>query len=127
MRFPEDLLYSEEHEWVKFEGDTAIVGITDYAQDQLGDIVYFELPQPGTKIEYMKVCGSVESVKSVSDIYSPVDGEVIEVNQEVIDSPELVNKDPYANWLFKVKLSGDVEAQKARLMTADKYREHVGA
>ncbi len=127
MRFPEDLLYSKEHEWVKFEGDTAVVGITDYAQDSLGDIPYFELPAVGPYVEFMKVCGSVESVKSVSDLYSPVDGEVVEVNQEVLDKPELVNEDPYSNWLFKVKLSKPVSFYQENLMSAEDYKKMVGA
>ncbi len=125
MRFPEDLLYSREHEWVKFEGDIAIIGITDYAQDSLGDIVFFELPEPGTKVEAMNICGSVESVKSVSDIYCPVDGEVIEVNSEVLDKPELVNEDPYKNWLIKVKLSKPAESYRDILLSVEDYTKLV--
>src|SRR6266571_4008696 len=106
MNFPPDLKYTKEHEWVRFDGDVSVVGVSDYAQDQLGDIVYLDLPSAGTKVEQFGKLGEIESVKAVSDLYSPVSGEVIEVNQEAVDTPELVNNDPYGRgWLVKVRLS----------------------
>ncbi|MFL6090528.1 MAG: glycine cleavage system protein GcvH [Aeromicrobium sp.] len=103
---PEDLYYSEEHEWLRLEGDVAIVGITDYAQDQLGDIVYVDLPEVGATVELGDVVGELESTKSVSEIYSPVSGEVIARNAELDGSAELINTDPYGEgWLFKVRAS----------------------
>ena len=107
MNLPTDRLYTKEHEWVKLEGSTATVGITDYAQSSLGDIVYVELPKAGTAVTQFKQMGVVESVKAVSDIYSPVSGEVTEVNAEVENDPEKVNNDPYgAGWMVKIKVSG---------------------
>ena len=105
---PEDLYYSEEHEWLRVEDDVAIVGITDFAQDQLGDIVYVDLPEVGDSIEVGAVVGELESTKSVSDLYSPVSGEVIAKNVELDGSAELINTDPYGEgWLFKVRISAD--------------------
>jgi glycine cleavage system H protein len=107
VNLPTDRLYTKEHEWVKLEGSTATVGITDYAQSSLGDIVYVELPKAGTAVTQFKQMGVVESVKAVSDIYSPVSGEVTEVNAEVENDPEKVNNDPYgAGWMVKIKVSG---------------------
>jgi glycine cleavage system H protein len=103
---PADLLYSKEHEWVKVDGDTATVGITDYAQNSLGDIVYVELPRVGTNVAQFSSIGVVESVKAVSDLFTPVAGEVLEVNGELENDPALVNREPYAGgWMFKVKLT----------------------
>jgi glycine cleavage system H protein len=117
---PEDLFYSEEHEWLRLEDDVAIVGITDFAQDQLGDIVYVDLPEVGTTIEVGAVVGELESTKSVSDVYSPVSGEVISVNPELEGSEELINSDPYGEgWLFKVRV-GDGDATEG-LLTAEQY------
>ena len=117
---PEDLFYSEEHEWVRVEDDVAIVGITDFAQDQLGDIVYVDLPEVGATIEVGSVVGELESTKSVSDVYSPVSGEVIAVNPELEGSEELINSDPYGEgWLFKVRL-GDGEPTEG-LLSAEQY------
>ena len=117
---PEDLFYSEEHEWVRVEDDVAIVGITDFAQDQLGDIVYVDLPEVGSTIDVGSVVGELESTKSVSDVYSPVSGEVIAVNPELEGSEELINSDPYGEgWLFKVRL-GDGEPTEG-LMSAEQY------
>ena len=108
MSVPADLHYTPEHEWVSAEGTTVSVGITDYAAQQLGDVVYISLPTPGAAVTAGEPCGEVESVKSVSDLYSPVDGEVTEVNPEIDDDPGLVNSDPYgAGWLFKVSLAQD--------------------
>jgi glycine cleavage system H protein len=105
---PEDLYYSEEHEWLRVEGDVAIVGITDFAQDQLGDIVYVDLPNVGDTVEVGAVVGELESTKSVSDLYSPVSGEVIARNAELDGSAELINTDPYGEgWLFKVRPDSD--------------------
>lgn len=108
MKIPEELKYHAEHTWAKVEGDTVTVGITDYAQEQLGEIVYLELPGAGKTVEAGKAFAEIESVKSVSDVYSPVSGEIVEANQEVVDAPELINEDCYgAGWLIKVKLAGD--------------------
>ena len=104
--YPENYRYTKEHEWVLMEGDTGTVGITDHAQEELGDIVYVDLPKVGTKVEQGKSLGSVESVKAVSDIYSPVSGEVTEINPALADKPETLNSDPHgAAWLVKIRLS----------------------
>lgn len=118
MSDPKDLQYAKSHEWVRVEGDIAMVGITDHAQKALGDITYAECPQVDDSVEAGKECGSIESVKAASDIFSPVSGTVTEVNGELEDAPETVNGDPYgAGWLFKVKLSAPVEG----LLDADAY------
>jgi glycine cleavage system H protein len=117
---PEGLLYSKEHEWVKIDGDNATVGITDYAQDSLGDIVYVELPKIGRQVVQFASVGVVESVKAVSDLFTPVGGEVTEVNAGLENDPALVNREPFeGGWLFKVKLSGD--AQTSGLLSAADY------
>lgn len=122
MTVPADLRYTKEHEWVRVEDGTGAVGITDYAQDQLGDIVYVDAPEAGTKIEQMAVFGEIESVKAVSELYSPVSGEVIESNGALADSPELVNDSPYGDgWIVKVRLSDPSEVDG--LLTADQYSE----
>ncbi len=106
MANPTNLLYSKEHEWVRIEGDTAVVGITQYAANALGEVVYVDLPKVGSSTVFMKICGEVESTKSVSELYSPISGEVIEVNDGLTGSPEEINGDPFgAGWLFKVKYS----------------------
>lgn len=107
---PTELKYTKSHEWVAIDGDTATVGITDHAQDLLGDMVYIELPEVGDSLEAGKECAVVESVKAASDVYSPLSGEVVEINESLADSPETVNSDPYGGWLFKVKMSNAVEA-----------------
>lgn len=118
MSDPKDLQYAKSHEWVRVEGDIATVGITDHAQKALGDITYAECPQVDDSVEAGKECGSIESVKAASDIFSPVSGTVTEVNGELEDAPETVNGDPYgAGWLFKVELSAPVEG----LLDADAY------
>ena len=118
MSDPKDLQYAKSHEWVRVEGDIATVGITDHAQKALGDITYAECPHVDDSVEAGKECGSIESVKAASDIFSPVSGTVTEVNGELEDAPETVNGDPYgAGWLFKVKLSAPVEG----LLDADAY------
>ena len=117
---PEDLFYSEEHEWLRLEDDVAIVGITDFAQDQLGDIVYVDLPEVGAAIEVGAVVGELESTKSVSDVYSPVSGEVIAVNPELEGSEELINSDPYGEgWLFKVRVADSDPTEG--LLSAEQY------
>jgi glycine cleavage system H protein len=122
---PENLRYTKEHEWVRVEGDTGTIGITFHAQTELGDIVYVDLPKAGAVIQQGKTIGSVESVKAVSDIDTPVSGEVIEVNGLLAESPETLNKDPYgAGWLVKIKLSEPGEA--AKLLTAAEYQAFVG-
>jgi glycine cleavage system H protein len=123
---PENLRYTKDHEWIRVEGDTGIIGITDHAQEELGDIVYVELPKPGAKIEQSSSFGSVESVKAVSDIYCPVSGEVAESNAALAEAPEKVNDDPYgAGWLIKVKLS--TPGQVDQLMTAAQYTEYISS
>ncbi|HTV94293.1 MAG TPA: glycine cleavage system protein GcvH [Verrucomicrobiae bacterium] len=122
MAQPESLLYSKEHEWVKIDGETATIGITDYAQNSLGDIVYVELPRVGKQIEQFGNIGVVESVKAVSDLFTPVGGEVLEVNGALEGDPAAVNRDPYgAGWLFKVKLK-DV-GEKSNLLSATDYEK----
>ncbi len=119
MAQPENLLYSKEHEWVKIEGDNAVVGITDYAQNSLGDIVYVELPRVGKQIEQFGNVGVVESVKAVSDLFTPIGGEVLEINDALENDPASVNRDPYgAGWLFKVKLA-DANEKNNLLSPAD--------
>ena len=124
MSVPEELHYTPEHEWVAISGSIASIGITDHAQQALGDVVFVSAPAPGTKVTAGEPCGEVESTKSVSDLYSPVDGEVTEVNSEIDDDPGLVNSDPYgAGWLFKVLLDeeGDEDELPPGLLSAAEY------
>ena len=125
MAVSDDRKYSKEHEWVLIEeGSRALMGITDYAQDQLGDVVFLDLPQQGTQLQQFKKLGEVESVKAVSDIYAPVSGEVIEVNQGVVDKPELVNQDPNGEgWLLRLNLSDPAELEN--LLTGQQYTEYL--
>lgn len=124
MDIPEGLKYSKEHEWVLVESDVAIIGITEYAQDELGDIVYVELPQVGEKISKDDPFGSVESVKAVSDIFAPVSGSVLEVNDTLPDSPETINEDPYGDgWMIKVQLTDKDELKD--LMSSEDYTEYI--
>jgi glycine cleavage system H protein len=119
---PENLLYSKEHEWVKVDGDTATIGITDYAQNSLGDIVYVELPKVGTKIDQFANVGVIESVKAVSDLFTPISGEVLAINAGLVDDPAAVNKDPYgAGWLFTLRVSDRSETD--RLLHAADYEK----
>ena len=123
---PEDRKYTEEHEWARPDGDRVTVGITRYAQDQLGDIVYVELPQVGEQIQQSQAFGVVESVKTASDLYSPLSGEVVEVNLALKDRPELVNQAPYdEGWMIRMRPSQP--AQLESLMDAAQYARHVGA
>jgi glycine cleavage system H protein len=122
---PADRRYTTEHEWIKPEGEHYVVGITAFAQDQLGDIVYVELPKVGDRIEAGKPFGVIESVKTASDLYAPVSGEVVEVNAELTDQPQAVNDDPYqAGWMIKVRTQDSTEV--GRLLTADQYAEQTG-
>ena len=122
---PENLRYTKEHEWVRVEGEIGTVGITFHAQKELGDIVYVDLPKPGAVFPQGKTIGSVESVKAVSDIFTPVSGEVAEVNGLLAESPETLNQDPYGlGWLVKIKLSEPGEA--AKLLTAAEYQAYAG-
>jgi glycine cleavage system H protein len=124
--YPDNFRYTKEHEWVLLEGDTGTVGITDHAQQELGDIVYVDLPKVGAKVEQGKSLGSVESVKAVSDIYSPVTGEVVAINTTLAEAPEKLNSDPHGDaWLVKIKLGKTEEVQS--LMTAADYQTYVGA
>jgi len=122
---PENLRYTKEHEWVRIEGEIGIIGITFHAQKELGDIVYVDLPKLGTSAQQGKTVGSVESVKAVSDLFTPVSGEVVEVNPLLAESPEILNTDPYGSgWLVKIKLSDPGEAGK--LLTAAEYQAYTG-
>jgi glycine cleavage system H protein len=125
MTFPEDVKYTKDHEWLRISGDTGTVGITDYAQGELGDVVFVELPPVGTALTAGKMFGTIEAVKAVSDLYAPVSGEVMEINPLLEKSPETVNKEPYSQgWMVKVKLTNPSEA--AALMDVAKYRELIG-
>lgn len=124
MNTPNDLRYTKEHEWVKVDGNTAVIGITDFAQNELGDIVFVELPEVGDEISLEQPFGSVESVKTVSELYAPVTGKVVEVNEELSDSPELVNESPYESaWMIKVELVNESEVEQ--LLTAEAYAEQI--
>ena len=125
MTVPQDLRYSKEHEWVRLDGDTATIGITQFAQEQLGDVVFVELPEKGARVRQFSSLGVVESVKAASDIYSPISGEVVERNVKVIEKPELVNSAPYQDgWMIKVKLAD--KGELAKLLSPEDYRAHIG-
>ncbi|WP_028579513.1 glycine cleavage system protein GcvH [Desulfogranum japonicum] len=121
LQLPEDLGYTDEHEWAKVTGDTIRIGVTDYAQDQLGDIVFVELPAVGDSFEKGDECGTLESVKAVSELYLPMSGEVVAVNTDLEDSPELLNQDPYTNWILEIKPANSDEYQE--LLSASAYLE----
>jgi glycine cleavage system H protein len=122
MNNPSDLKYSKEHEWVRIEGDVAVVGVTDFAQKQLTDIVFVELPEKGKKVEKGKAMAVIESVKSVSDVFSPVTGEVVEANEELSNNHDIINKDPYGNgWIAKVKINDKGELDS--LMSSQEYEK----
>jgi glycine cleavage system H protein len=126
MAYPKNYRYTKEHEWVNVEGGMATIGITDYAQHELGDVVFVELPKPGTKIESGKSFGTVESVKAVSEIYAPATGEVIEANAELHNTPEKINADPHGGaWLIKVRLAN--AAELSGLMDAAAYEAYIAA
>lgn len=124
MNFPDNLKYTNDHEWIRVEGDTGWVGITDYAQGELGDVVFVELPAVGTKVAQGKSFGTIEAVKAVSDIYAPVSGEVLEANKDVQASPDAVNKDPYGKgWMIKMRIANPAEV--AGLLGVDAYKKIV--
>lgn len=125
MNIPENLKYTSDHEWIRAEGDHAYIGITDYAQGELGDIVYVEIETQGETIEKEEVFGTVEAVKTVSDLFMPVSGEVVEVNGKLADNPEIVNQDPYGDgWMIKVRLSDKSELDG--LLSASDYQAEIG-
>lgn len=122
--YPENVKYTKEHEWVRVENGTAVVGITDYAQEQLGDVVYVELPDIGAELTQFTTCGTIESVKTVSDLYAPVSGEVVKINEELDESPELINDDPYgAGWILEATVSNPDELQQ--LLSASEYEAFI--
>ncbi|HPI71922.1 MAG TPA: glycine cleavage system protein GcvH [bacterium] len=124
MKILKDLLYTEEHEWVSVEEDVATIGITDYAQGELGDVVFVELPAVGTEVKQMESFGTIEAVKAVSDLFAPVSGQVVEINEALADQPELVNKDPFVDgWMIKIKMSDSSELES--LLKADTYKSMI--
>lgn len=126
MNIPEDLKYTSDHEWIRVEGDTATVGITDYAQGELGDVVYVEIETEGESLDREEVFGTVEAVKTVSDLFMPISGEVVAVNESLADAPDTVNKGPYGEgWMIKIKYSDSSELDA--LLSADDYKSEVGA
>lgn len=126
MNFPADLKYTKDHEWIRVEGEKATIGITDFAQKELGDIVYVDVNTVGETVDKDAVFGTVEAVKTVSDLFMPVSGEVLEVNKDIDSAPESVNKDPYGNgWMIKIKITNTSEL--AGLLSADDYKKLIGA
>jgi glycine cleavage system H protein len=126
MKYPENLLYTKDHEWISFDGHHATIGITDFAQKELGDIVYLDISTLGETVEKEKAFGTVEAVKTVSDLFMPITGTVIEVNSKVNDDPELVNKAPYGDgWVIKVKVL--IESEKSELLSVGAYKKLIGA
>ncbi|QEC51020.1 glycine cleavage system H protein [Anseongella ginsenosidimutans] len=126
MNFPAELKYTKDHEWVRIEGETAVIGITDFAQGELGDIVYIDIPSVGETVARDEVFGTVEAVKTVSDLFMPLSGLVLELNAKLDTNPELVNQDPYEEgWMVKIRVSDPAEADK--LLTAETYKEQIGA
>jgi len=125
MNFPENLLYTKDHEWIRTEGDYTYVGITDFAQKELGDIVYVEIETLGEQLKQHEVFGTVEAVKTVSDLFLPMGGEIAEVNSKIVSNPELVNKDPYGDgWLIKIKIKNAEESSE--LLYVAEYRKLIG-
>jgi glycine cleavage system H protein len=125
MNIPAELKYTKDHEWVKVEGDIAVIGITDYAQGELGDVVYVELPEVGSTFEKEESFGTIEAVKAVADIFCPLSGEFVEVNEAIQDAPEIVNQDPYGKgWMVKIKISDS--AQLDEFMDAEAYKALIG-
>jgi glycine cleavage system H protein len=124
MAYPDDRKYTKDHEWVRLAGDVAEVGITDFAQQQLGDVVYVELPDVGSRVTAGQSFGSIESVKAVSELFAPVNGEVAEVNEALKSHPEAVNKDPHSTWMIKVRVSGPGDA--AHLLDSAQYQGMLG-
>lgn len=124
MAYPADLKYSKDHEWIRVTGGTAEVGITDYAQQQLGDVVYVELPDVGRRVTAGESFGSIESVKAVSELFAPMTGEVVAINDQLKNHPEVVNSDPHGTWMIKVKLSQPTDS--GALLDSSQYQSHVG-
>lgn len=125
MNFPENLLYTKDHEWIKIEGENAVIGITDFAQKELGDIVYVEVDTVGETLDQEETFGTIEAVKTVSDLFMPVSGEIVEFNETLESSPDKVNQDPYGDgWIIKIKLTD--AAQKDSLLTVSQYKELIG-
>jgi len=124
MNIPKELRYTKDHEWIKVKGDTATIGVTDFAQQQLGDVVFVEIETMGETLQKGDVFGTIEAVKTVSDMYMPIAGEIIEVNPKLEDSPEIVNEDPYGEgWMIKIKIEDDLELDE--LLSADDYEMEV--
>ena len=124
MILPNHLLYTKEHEWIEFKDDLAIVGITDYAQSQLGDVIFVEFPEIGSNLDIESSFGEIEAVKTVSDLFAPISGNVLHINDEIEDTPDLVNTDPYGKgWL--IKISPTKNEQKEKLMNADEYKKFI--
>lgn len=124
MDFPKDLKYHKEHTWVKVEGSRALIGITDHAQEELGDIVYVELPERGSEAEQDESFGTVESAKAISELFAPVSGRVVDINEDLADQPELINDDPYdSGWLVEIEMSDTSELDS--LLTADTYKKYI--
>ena len=126
MNVPKNLRYTKEHEWIRVEGDEVIVGVTDYAQGELGDVIFVELPAPGTKVAQMKAFGTIDAVKTVSDLFAPVGGEVTAVNTELKENPALVNQSPYdKGWMVRIRVANPKEIDT--LLNAGAYEKHLGA
>lgn len=126
MNYPQNLLYTKDHEWIRFEDDKAIIGITDFAQKELGDIVYLDITTLNETVEKEKIFGTVEAVKTVSDLFMPITGTVLEINAMISEKPELVNKDPYGHgWIIKTAVLN--ENEKKDLLSADSYKQLIGA
>lgn len=123
MKVLKDLYYTKDHEWIKVEGNEGYIGLTDYAQDQLGDIVYVELPEVDDEFEKEEAFSAVESVKAASDVYMPVDGKILEVNEALLDEPALLNEDPYENWIVKIEITD--KSQLDELMTSEEYEKYL--
>ena len=124
MNIPEELLYTKEHEWIKIEGNLATVGITDYAQNSLGDITFVELPEVGSKVKQFEKFSTVESVKAASDVYAPISGKIIKINEELINAPENINQSPYEKAWFAVIEIEDIK-QKQNLLSSSNYRDYI--
>jgi glycine cleavage system H protein len=125
MNVPENLKYTKDHEWIRIEGESAVVGITDFAQGELGDVVFIEIETEGETLDKEEVFGTIEAVKTVSDMFMPVGGEVTEVNAAIEDAPDLVNKDPFGKgWMIKIKIADTAELDE--LLSADQYKELIG-
>ena len=124
MAYPPDRKYTKDHEWIRLEGDTGEIGITDYAQQQLGDVVFVELPEVGRTLEAGESFGSIESVKAVSELFAPMAGEIVEVNDSLTNKPEVVNSDPHGTWMIKVRLASPTDS--GALLDAAQYQAHLG-